>query len=142
MVNLEEIWREGAQVEAEEALPEGLSVCLSKDRENPVPPAFPGQLRGVVTACHDSGTGFALEIAFSPGCTWQPDSFPLNHGVSTADLERKAAEARSHTLAAGDSPNGPNSVADCEKRANTARAVNETIEQGSLYHLASHAANR
>lgn len=141
-VNLEEIWREGAQVEAEEALPEGLPVRLTKDPEDHAASSFPGELRGVVTACLDSGTGFAVEIVFSPGYAWQPESFPLSHGVNTADLERKAAEARNHTLAAEDSPNGPGSVADCEKRASAARAVAETVEQGSLYQLASHSANR
>lgn len=146
-VNLEEIWREGAQVEAEEPLPEGLSVCLTKDPDNPAAAStnelrFPGELRGVVSACLDSGTGFAVEIAFAPGHAWEPDSFPPSHGVNTAELERKATEAQRQTPAAGDTPEGPGSVADREKRASAARAVSETIEQGSLYHLVSHAANR
>jgi hypothetical protein len=141
-VNLEEIWREGAQVEAEEPLPEGLTVCLTKDPENPDASAFPGELRGVVTACLDSGTGFAVEIAFSADNAWEPENFPPSHGVNTAELERKAAEVHRQSPAAGDTPGGPGSAADCEKRASAARAVSETIEQGSLYHLVSHSANR
>lgn len=138
-VNLEEIWCEGAQVEAEEALPEGLQVCLTKDPGDPAASTVPGELRGIVTACHDSGTGFAVEIVFSPGYRWQPESFPPEHAVNTADLERKAAEASRHAPAASASPQDPASIADCEKRAGLSRAVSETIEQESLYRLATHA---
>lgn len=142
IVNLEEIWREGAQVEAEEALAEGLSVSLTRMADAGPDAVLAAELHGVIASCLEIGTGFAVEILFSAGSAWHPGQFPPAHALDPVELERKAAEACRETSAPESGNGAPSPSGDDQIRASRARAVAETIEQGSLYRLASHASGR
>ena len=70
IVNLEEIWENGAVLESEDAVGEGSRVELRCGRA-----FFAGQI--VRVEAHEIGWRF--EVAFSPMTPWNPDEFLPAH---------------------------------------------------------------
>lgn len=157
--NLEEIWARGAILDAEEFVPNGLTVRLfpeeggahaeSSGTASETLPAT-GELRAFVCDCRRSATGFTLSVEFQEGWEWTAERFPLTHGVNSLELQKKAAAAASAGAAgkSGGGAAGPDSAehsgtADPAVAKEAAlRATDEALEQGSLFCLALHANRR
>ncbi len=157
--NLEEIWPSGAILDAEEFVPNGLTLTLlpevgsaqteSSGAASEAAPS-PGELRAFVCDCRKSAAGFTLSVEFHAGSEWSAERFPLTHGVNSLELQKKAADT-AKADAAGNSGNGgagPDSAGSLESADSAAskeaalRATDEALEQGSLFCLALQAGRR
>ncbi|MDZ7636823.1 MAG: hypothetical protein U5J83_00980 [Bryobacterales bacterium] len=139
VANLEEIWPEGAMLDAEEFVPEGSSLRFWRASEEAAPATLhPGshssrhhdELHASVSHCRRSATGYAMEVEFHAGSEWSPERLPLVHAVNSTELQSKASGSgadRSRTHAGS----AESLAAD--------RATDEALEQGSLFCLALHA---
>ena len=79
VVNLEEIWTNGAIVEAEMPVKKGVEVELRCG-----PAFFAGRI--VEVESHDFG--WRLEVEFSPRTLWNPDEFRPEHMLDPSSLVR------------------------------------------------------
>lgn len=128
VANLEEIWSQGAILDAEELVAGGTALRLS-------PESCQDELHATVSECRRSATGFALSVDFHAGSEWSPDRFPLSHAVNSRELQEKAAVAANpHTHPEAEV--GPAAITPAD------RAADEAVEQGSLFCLALQATRR
>ena len=130
VANLEEIWSQGAILDAEEFVPGGTGLRLSAESNR-------DELHATVSECRRSATGFALSVEFHAGSEWSPDRFPLAHAVNSRELQNKAAEA-----AAANPHTHPEAEAGAPAITPADRAADEAVEQGSLFCLALQATRR
>lgn len=156
-VNLEEIWPQGAILDAEEYISAGTRLRISPEsaRHESAPEASsmlhqesadaePSiALHATAAGCAESDTGYALRIEFGAGSEWDLERFPLSHAVSSRTLRCKAAElaAGVSTEAGEDTPRAPRTVTSAAEDA-AGRATDEALEQGSLFCLALQASRR
>ncbi|HVW83715.1 MAG TPA: hypothetical protein VHB50_03505 [Bryobacteraceae bacterium] len=77
-VNLEEVWREGAVLDAEEAAPEGTTAEIRCGSE-----FFTGRLIHVTRG----DFGWRIEMEFSPLTPWSPERFRPQHLIDLSMLE-------------------------------------------------------
>ena len=130
VANLEEIWSQGAILDAEEFVSDGTGLRLSTE-------SCQDQLHATVSQCRRSATGFTLSVEFHAGSEWSPERLPISHAVSSRELQNKVAEA-----ATGDPNTHPNEGGGPAAIAPADRAADEAVEQGSLFCLALQATRR
>jgi hypothetical protein len=80
-VNLEEIWRDGALLECEEAVAIGAEAAIL---------AGEAQLRGVVSRVDQDEFGWQAEVTFSDGAVWSIETWKPSHLLAPRDLEHDA----------------------------------------------------
>lgn len=130
VANLEEIWTQGAILDAEECVPGGTGLRLSAESNQ-------DELHATASECRRSATGFALSVEFRAGSEWSPDRFPLAHAVNSRELQDKAAEAAvASPQIHPEAEAGPPVITPAD------RAADEAVEQGSLFCLALQATRR
>lgn len=78
IVNLEEIWKNGAILEAETPVAEGAAMELDCGR---------ARFAGRIVHIEPHEFGWRLEVEFSPGTPWNPEHFQPEHLLDPAMLE-------------------------------------------------------
>lgn len=150
--NLEEVWRNGAILEMEEVLPVGVTVFLRRaselDRETaaeatPFPASF--EFEASVGFCRQSDIGYTVGINFVEGSEWDPTVLLPSHAVNPVELKERA-EADLESAGADQEAQPDDRSSDPSQRASThpsletlarRRAVDNIVEQGSLFQLAT-----
>lgn len=78
MLNLEEIWREGAFLEAESAIAAGEAIELRCGETI---------VAGVVAGAEEHEFGWRIEVAFSEANPWSPEWFRPQHLLDPWDIK-------------------------------------------------------
>ena len=78
VVILEEIWRSGAVLDSEQAVPEGVAVEI-----------WTGTVRlyGTITGVRENELGWRIEVEFSPTVVWSRESFEPGHLFDPASVK-------------------------------------------------------
>jgi hypothetical protein len=84
VVNLEEIWSDGASIEMDDGIEIGKQIDLVCG-EN--------QLTGTVARAEKHEFGWRIELQFLPGSRWTPEMFRPGHMLDPNDLTGKKSEA-------------------------------------------------
>jgi hypothetical protein len=79
VVNLEEIWENGAVLESEEAIQEGARVEIRCEK------AF---FSGDAVHVEKHGYGWRVEVQFSPMTHWKPEEFQPEHLLDLPELRQ------------------------------------------------------
>ena len=78
VVNLEEIWRDGAVLECDESVPSGIHAEMRTET---------GTFAGIVSNVEEHDSGWRVELEFSPLTPWSPDRFRPEHLLDPSELK-------------------------------------------------------
>jgi hypothetical protein len=84
VVNLEEIWSDGASIEMDEGIELGKQIDLVCGENH---------LTGSVANAEQHEFGWRIELKFLPGSQWSPEMFRPGHMLDPNDLLGKKSEA-------------------------------------------------